>query len=80
MSVLIEFIPNIFVALAFDFILYSTGAGLLRLVTLGRSQYQAHSYAEFKNVKSQSSKGLIIPYVIGVLFYTLLILLVAWLN
>lgn len=40
MSILIEFIPNLFIALAFDFILYITGAGVLRVISMGLFKYQ----------------------------------------
>jgi hypothetical protein len=79
-SILIEFIPSLFVALAFDFMLYFTGAIILRIASFGLLKYRIHSYAEFKIRKKKTNKGFIIPYIIGVLFYVLLIALIAWLN
>ena len=80
MSILFEFIPSIFVALAFDFILYISGAGVLRIVSFGLLKYQMHSYGEFKEQKAKSNKGFIMPYIVGLLFYALLIASIAWLN
>lgn len=80
MSVLIEFIPNIFVALAFDFILYVTGAGILRAISFGGSSYKLYHYSEFKRLKDTSHKGFIVPYIVGLLFYILLIFLVVNFN
>jgi len=45
----LEFIPNIFIALAFDFILYITGVAVLRVVSFGLFKYQLHSYNEDKS-------------------------------
>jgi hypothetical protein len=80
MSILIEFIPNFFVALAFDFILYITGAAILRVVSFGLLKYQLHSYCEFKKQKKKSNNDFIMPYILGILFYALLIASIAWLN
>ena len=80
MSILFEFIPSIFAALAFDFILYITGAGVLRFVSFGLLKYQMHSYGEFKEQKGKSNKSYIVPYIVGILFYTLIIVAIAWLN
>jgi hypothetical protein len=80
MSILFEFIPTIFVALAFDFILYLTGAGVLRVVSFGLLKYQIHSYGEFKSLKGKTNKGFIMPYIVGILFYVLLIVSIAWFN
>ena len=53
MSILIEFIPNLFIALAFDFILYITGAGVLRVISMGLFKYQwtSQSLLDTKQVK-----------------------------
>jgi hypothetical protein len=80
MSILFEFIPNLFVALAFDFILYITGAGILRAVSFGLLKYKIHSYGEFKKLKGKPNTGFILPYINGILFYALIIVLIAWLN
>ena len=80
MSIFLEFIPNLFVALAFDFILYITGAGILRLASFGLLKYQIHSYGEFKELKGKSNKDFIMPYIVGILFYALLIVSIAWIN
>ncbi|MGL1956605.1 MAG: hypothetical protein OCD00_04745 [Colwellia sp.] len=80
MSILFEFIPSFFVALAFDFILYITGAGILRGISFGLLKYQIHSYSEFKKLKGKPNKNFFMAYIVGILFYVLLIVLIAWLN
>jgi hypothetical protein len=77
---LLEFIPNIFVALTFDFMLYITGASILRVVTFGLLKYQLHSYSEFKKKRGNSKTSYFIPYIIGMFFYALIIGSIAWLN
>ncbi len=78
MSIFIEFIPNLLLALAFDFILYITGAGILRVISFGLFKYQLHSYSEYKALKGKSNNGYLMPYVVGILFYALIIALIAW--
>lgn len=80
MSILFEFIPSIFVALAFDFILYITGASVLRVVSFGLLKYQIYNYGEFKELKGKSNKGFLLQYIIGLSFYALIIVAIAWLN
>ncbi|XQW86715.1 hypothetical protein ACOYR1_08330 [Thalassotalea piscium] len=73
-----EFIPSLFVALAFDFILYITGAGIIKLVSFSTMKFTMYSYNEFKALKGKTNKGLIFPYCVGILFYLLLIVGFAW--
>ena len=80
MSIFLEFIPNLLVALAFDFILYITGAAVLRVISFGLFKSQLHSYSEFKALKDKSDNGYLLPYVVGILFYALIIVSIAWLN
>ena len=80
MSIFLEFIPSLFVALAFDFILYITGAGVLRVISFGSSKHQLHGYNEYKKFKGKSNNGYLVSYVTGILFYALIIVLIAWLN
>jgi hypothetical protein len=80
MSILLEFIPSIFVALAFDFMLYITGASVLRVVSFGLLKHQLYSYGEFKELKGKSDQGFLLQYVIGLMFYALIIVAIAWLN
>jgi len=80
MSIFLEFIPNLIVALAFDFILYITGAGILRVISFGSFKYQLHSYSEYKKLKGKSNNGYLIPYIVGILFYAIIIVSIAWLN
>lgn len=80
MSIFFEFIPHILIALAFDFVLYITGAALLRVVSFGWLKYQMHSYDVFKQLKVKSNNGFILPYLVGGIFYILLITAIVWLN
>jgi len=79
MSILLEFIPSIFVALAFDFILYITGAGVLRVISFGLLKYQMLSYDEYKEQKKKSKISYFVPYIVGIVFYALCIASIAWL-
>jgi hypothetical protein len=80
MSIFIEFIPSLFVAMAFDFILYITGVSVLRVISFGSSKHKLHSYSEYKELKSSSNNCYLLPYVIGILFYALIIVSIAWFN
>ena len=80
MSILFEFIPSIFAALAFDFILYITGSSVLRIASFGLVKYQLYSYGEFKELKGKSDQGFLLQYIIGLSFYALIIVAIAWLN
>lgn len=80
MSIFLEFIPNLLAALAFDFIVYLTGAGVLRVISFGVFKYQLHSYSEFKKLKAKPNNGFFMPYVMGVLFYAAIIVFIAWFN
>ncbi|NQY89852.1 MAG: hypothetical protein HRT51_19335 [Colwellia sp.] len=80
MSIFLEFIPNLFLALAFDFILYITGAGVLRVISFGLFKYQLHSYSKYKEFKGKANNGYLMPYIVGILFYALIIVSIAWLN
>jgi hypothetical protein len=80
MSIFLEFIPNLFVALAFDFILYITGAGILRVISFGSSNHKLHSYSEYKELKGKSNNSYLVPYIIGISFYALIIVSIALLN
>ena len=80
MSIFLEFIPNLFVALAFDFIVYVTGASVLRVISFGLFKQRFHSYSEYKALKGKSKNGFLMPYIVGILFYALIIVSIAWLN
>jgi hypothetical protein len=80
MSIFLEFIPNLFVALAFDFILYITGTAVLRVISFGLFKNQLHSYSEYKALKDKANNGYLMPYVIGIFFYAFIIVVIAWLN
>ncbi|WP_350593779.1 MULTISPECIES: hypothetical protein [unclassified Pseudoalteromonas] len=78
MGIVLEFIPSILVALAFDFFLYLTGTVVLKIASFGLYKSKVYSYSEFKDSKSNSS--FLIQYLVGILFYALIIFLIAWLN
>jgi hypothetical protein len=80
MSIFLEFIPNLFIALAIDFILYITGAGVLRVISFGSSKHKLHSYSQYKELKGKSNNGYLFPYITGILFYVLIIVSIAWFN
>ncbi|WP_085297484.1 hypothetical protein [Cognaticolwellia mytili] len=80
MSIFFEFIPNLFMALAFDFILYITGASLLRIASFGSSKHKLHSYSAYKKLKGKSNNSYLLPYVIGIVFYALIIVSIALFN
>ncbi|MDO7083970.1 hypothetical protein WNY51_13730 [Pseudocolwellia sp. AS88] len=80
MSILLEFVPSLFVAFAFDFLLYKTGATILSFAYFSTSKNQTLSYSEFKESKKQSNKGYLVQYIVGILFYALFIVSIAWLN
>ncbi|WP_441003757.1 hypothetical protein [Pseudocolwellia agarivorans] len=80
MSILLEFVPTLFVALAFDFLLYKTGATLLGFASFSASKNQTLNYSEFKAAKKQSNKGYLVQYIVGILFYVLIVVSIAWLN
>jgi hypothetical protein len=80
MSILLEFIPSIFAALVLDFILYITGASVLRVVSFGLFKFQIYNYGEFKELKGKPDQGFLLQYIIGLSFYTLIIVAIAWLN
>lgn len=80
MSIVIEVMGKIFITLAFDFILYITGIAILRVSSFGLLKYKIHSYSEYKAIKKRTNTKFIMPYIIGILFYTLVILSIAWFN
>lgn len=80
MSILFEFIHGLFVALVFEFVVYVTGSAILRIVSFGALTPPIHSFNEFKEQKEKSNQVLFTPSIVGVLFYILLILTVAWFN
>ena len=84
MSILLEFIPSVLAILAIDFLLYITGAGILRIISFGLLKYELPSYAEFKNRKEKSqradAKGFLMPYFVGILFYVFIVALIVLLG
>ncbi len=80
MSILLEFVPSLFVALAFDFLLYKTGATITGFASFSTYKNKTLSYREFKAAKKKSNKGYLVQYIVGILFYMLIIVSIAWLN
>jgi len=76
----LEFIPSLLAALALDFFLYATGTIVLRIVSFGLYKSTICSYREFKTLKAKSNKGFFKQYFVGILFYALIIFLIAWSN
>ena len=71
MGIVLEFIPSLLVAIAFDFFLYLTGTVALKIASFGLYKTKIYSYSEFKASKSNSS--FLMQYLVGVLFYALII-------
>lgn len=80
MVIFFEFIPHLFVALAFDFVLYLTGAGVLRVVSFGLLKCKLHSFSEYKAHKNRANNGFLLAYFVGILFYASIIALFVWFN
>jgi len=77
MGIVLEFIPSLFVAIAFDFFLYLTGTVVLKVISFGLYKSKVYSYSEFKTSKSNNS--FLMQYLVGILFYALIIVAIAWL-
>lgn len=69
-----------FVFLVFEFMLYTTGACVLRIISFGLLKYQIYSYSEFKELKGRFNKNFLLQYIVGLSFYALIIIAIAWLN
>lgn len=78
MGTVLEFIPSLFIALAFDFLLYTTGSIILRIASFGIYKSKNYSYSEFKALKP--NKVFLMQYMVGILFYGLIAFSIAWLN
>jgi hypothetical protein len=77
MGIVLEFIPSLLVALAFDYFLYLTGTVVLKIASFGLYKSKVYSYSDFKASKSNS--GFLLQYLVGILFYALIIFSIAWL-
>jgi len=77
MGILLEFITSLLVAIAFDFFLYLTGTVVLKVTSFGLYKSKVYSYSEFTVSKLNSS--FFIQYLVGVLFYVIIIVAISWL-
>jgi len=77
-GIILEFIPSLLAALAFDFFLYATGSIVLRAVSFGFYKSKIYSYREFKALKS--NKGFLKQYLVGIVFYIVIIITIVWFN
>ena len=76
MGIVLEFISSLLVAITFDFFLYLTGTLVLKIASFGQYKTKTYSYSEFKASKSNSS--FLMQYLVGVLFYALIIVAIFW--
>ena len=76
-----SFVIDIFVWLLIDtilgFIFYSTGCLILKVITFGQFKMEFKDFASFKGSKS---KNVNLVCILGISFYVLLIVLIAYLN
>ena len=77
MGILLEFITSLLVAIAFDFFLYLTGTVVLKVTSFGLYKSKVYSYSEFTVSKLNSS--FFIQYLVGVLFYVIIMVAISWL-
>lgn len=80
MSAFFEAIPFVFEALALDFLLYVTGVSVLRVISFGTIKYRLMSYVDFKSQRHEPNRYSPAPIFVGLLFYVLMICLIAWVN
>ena len=73
MSIILELISPVLIALLFEFIFYITGAVVLRGVTLGVKKFPVLSFGEFRSEKQQSTKKHTLATVTGLIFYIIVI-------
>ena len=70
----------LFILVVFEFILYITGACIIRIISFGLLKYQLLSYKEFRKLRGKFNKNFFLPYIVGLSFYILLIFVIARLN
>lgn len=75
-----EDVFGLLMLVAFEYMLYTTGACILRIISFGLLKYQIYSYREFRELKGRFSKNLLLQYIIGLSFYVLIIIVIARLN
>tara|TARA_R110001592_G_scaffold168650_7_gene404885 strand:+ start:905 stop:1168 length:264 start_codon:yes stop_codon:yes gene_type:complete len=77
MSFVIDIFVWLLIETIFGFIFYTTGGLILKILTLGQFKIEFHDFASFKKIKS---KKINLICLVGISFYVLSIVLVAYLN
>jgi len=80
MDIGLEFLPRLLAILAFDFLLYFIGASVLKVISFGMYQSKICNYSEFKKLKAKTNNSFFLQYVFGLLFFALIIFVIAWFN
>lgn len=77
MSVVLEIIVWLIIETGLGFLFYSTGCLILKIFTFGQFKAELKDFASFKGSKS---KKVYVMCLLGISFYVLLIVLMAYLN
>lgn len=77
MSFIIDIFLWLFIETIFGFVFYSTGCLILKVFTFGQYRMEFKDFACFKGSKS---KKVNLVCLLGISFYVLLIVLIAYLN
>ena len=77
MSFVIEIFAWLFIETIFGFIFYSTGCLILKLITFGQFKMEFKDFCAYKVSKSRKVNLICL---LGITFYILLIVLIAYLN
>ena len=59
----------------FGYLFYITGVVILRIVTFGKTKVEFHSFSGYKELKKSKVRTSLHAYLIGLLFYVVLIAL-----
>jgi hypothetical protein len=77
MSFVIDILAWLFIETILGFIFYSTGCLILKVITFGQYKMEFKDFASFKGSKS---KKVNLVCLLGIIFYVLSIVLIAYLN
>jgi len=77
MSFVIDVFVWLFIETIFGFIIYLTGCLIIKVFTFGQFKMEFKNFASFKGSKS---KKVNLVCLLGISFYVLLIVLIAYLN
>jgi len=80
LSIVFEFLGWLFWDFVVAFVLYTTGVLILRVVSFGTVKRPIFSFGKFNEIKCQDSEEFGIAYVMGFIFYVLVIGLAIWLS